>query len=71
VANVEFSLSGISASYCANYAIDQMKRKKIVIVPTRRMQFAMVSGRFLPQSIYIQIAAHQQKKKLGHANEAE
>lgn len=64
VANVEFALAGISAEYCANYAIDQMMKRKIVIVPTFTMKAAMTFGRFLPQDVYIRIAAHQQKKKL-------
>lgn len=69
VANVEFSLKGITAKYCANYAIDQMKRGKKVIVPTWTMKLAMIFGRFLPQSMYIRIAAHQQRKKLGSAKD--
>lgn len=65
VANVQFSLKGMRAEVCANYAIDQMFRKKTVIVPTLTMKLAMTFGRFLPQSLYIKMAAHQQRKKLG------
>lgn len=64
VANVEFALSGITPEYCANYAIDQMKRRKVVIVPTFTLKVATTLGRFIPQSVYIAIAGHQQKKKL-------
>ncbi len=64
VANVEFALDGISAEYCANYAVDQMRRRQVVIVPTLKMKAAMTFGRFLPQKMYIRIAAHQQKKKM-------
>lgn len=64
VANVKFALKGISASYCANYAVDQMKKKKVVIIPSLRMKLAMFAGRFLPQDIYIKMAGHQQKKKM-------
>lgn len=63
VANVEFALKGISPAYCACYALAQMKRRKVVIIPTLRMQLAMTFGRFLPEKMYIRIAAHQQKKK--------
>lgn len=65
VANVEFALPGITPEYCANYAIDQMKRRKVVIVPTFTLKAATTLGRFIPQSLYIAIAGHQQKKKLG------
>lgn len=62
VANVRFALKGISAEYCANYAIDRMMKHKTVIVPTLRMKLATTCGRFLPQSLYIKIVSHQQKK---------
>lgn len=65
VADVTFALHGISAEYCANYAVDQMKKRRVVIVPTFPMKAAMTLGRFLPQPLYIRIAAHQQKKKIG------
>ena len=64
VANVEFSLKGISASYCANYAISQMFKKKITIVPAFKMKALVVLARFLPAKVYIRIAAKQQRKKI-------
>lgn len=64
VANVEFALKGITASYCANYAVTQMFRKKITIVPAWKMKALVVISRFLPDSIYIRIAAKQQRKKI-------
>ncbi len=64
VANVEFALKGISAGYCAAYALEQMAKRQVMIIPTRLMQAAMLGGRFLPQSLYVKIAARQQKKKL-------
>ncbi len=65
VANVNFALKGISAEYCANYAIDMMKKKKVVIVPTLRMKLATTCCRFIPQNLYIKMVSHQQKKKIG------
>lgn len=63
VANVEFSLKGIPASYCANYAINQMKKRVVVIIPTIHMKLALTGGRYVPQSLLIKLTAHQQKKK--------
>lgn len=63
VANVEFALKGISAKECVRYALRQMIRRKVVIIPSLTMQLAMTFGRFLPTSIYVRLAAHQQKKK--------
>ena len=64
VANVEFALKGISAEYCANYAITQMFKKKVTIVPTFKMKAAVVLGRLIPVSLYVKIGAKQQRKKI-------
>ncbi len=64
VANVEFALKGISSQYCAQYALEQMEKRKVVIIPTLQMKLAMTFGRFLPSHLYVRIAAHQQKKKM-------
>lgn len=63
VAEVEFALKGISASYCVRYALKKMKQKKTVIIPSLPVRLAMTFGRFLPEELYIRIAAHQQRKK--------
>ena len=65
VANVEFVLKGISSAYCAKYALEKMAKRKVVIIPTLQMKMAMTFGRFLPNNLYVRIAAHQQKKKMG------
>lgn len=64
VANVEFRLKGISASSCVSYALKQMQKRQIVIVPTFYMKSAVFFGRFLPQSFYIRLVSRQQKKKI-------
>lgn len=65
VANVEFALPGISPEYCAEYAVRQMKRRKVLIVPTFTMKAATTFGRLIPQSLYINLTGRQQKKKIG------
>jgi len=64
VANVEFALKGISAYDCANYAITQMFKKKITIVPAFKMKALVSLARFIPTKLYIRIAAKQQRKKI-------
>ncbi|MBQ8802471.1 MAG: SDR family oxidoreductase [Tyzzerella sp.] len=64
VANVKFSLKGISAQFCANDAITQMFKKKVTIVPTFKMKLVVVLGRFIPEKWNIRIAAKQQWKKI-------
>jgi Short-chain dehydrogenases of various substrate specificities len=63
VANVEFSLKGISAAECVRYCLKMMKKKKIVIIPSLIMKLAVVLGKISPRSLCIAVAAHQQKKK--------
>jgi len=63
VANVEFALKGISAYTCASYAITQMFKKKITIVPAFKMKALVVLAKFIPTKLYIRIAAKQQRKK--------
>lgn len=63
VAQVEFALKGISAGECVRYALRQMAARKVVIVPTLPLRLAMTLGRFLPISVYVRLAARQQRKK--------
>lgn len=63
IAKVKFALKGISADYCASYALKQMKKRKVVIIPTLKMKLAMTLGRYLPNYLYITIASWQQKRK--------
>lgn len=64
VANVKFALKGISPEECVDYAIRQMKQKKITIVPTKTLQMGVVGGRFLPARTLTKLVGHQQKKKI-------
>lgn len=63
VANVEFSLNGISKEYCVSYALKKMYNKKKIIIPGLMMKLVITLGKFLPVKLYVKIAAHQQKKK--------
>jgi len=63
-ANVAFSLPGISATECAEYALKEMKLRKVVIIPTFRMKAAVTLQKLLPQDIVIKLTSMQQKKKI-------
>ena len=65
VANVEFTLKGISARYCVEYAIKQMIKRQTVIVPTLFMKASTTVGRLAPRNLAIKITSGQQRKKLG------
>ena len=60
----EFGLKGITADVCANYAVTQMWKRKVTIVPTLKMKAAVIAGRLIPTKWYVRIAANQQKKKI-------
>ena len=63
-AHVSFALPGITPEYCVKYAIRQMKKRKVVIIPTALLKIAAVGGRFIPQKLLIAITGRQQKKKI-------
>lgn len=65
VANVQFTLKGITPEYCVEYAIKQMIKRQTVIVPTLLMKASTTMGRLAPRNLAIKITAGQQKKKLG------
>lgn len=62
-AGVVFPLSGISASYCVSYAIRQMFKEKLTIVPTFAMKLVSIATRLLPRTYMVALTARQQKKK--------
>ena len=64
VANVQFALKGISPKYCAAYAIDQMFKRKEIIVPTARMKLVVFIQRLATRRFTVRTTAGQQKKKI-------
>lgn len=67
VADVRFTLPGISAEACVDYALQMMEKRKTVIVPGREIRAAIFAQRFLPGALTVRITSSQQKKKLGEA----
>ncbi len=64
-AGVMFALKGITPQQCVEEAMRGMLHRRVVIVPTAVMRFAMEAQRLLPVPLLMPIVAHQQKKKLG------
>lgn len=63
-ANVIFALKGISAEYCASYALIKMFKKTLIIIPTFKMKAAILSAKLSPRKAALAITKHQQRKKL-------
>lgn len=62
-AGVTFALPGISAEYCASYALLQMFKGKVTIVPTFTMKAAVIASKLAPRELAAAITAKQQMKK--------
>ncbi|MVB09707.1 short chain dehydrogenase [Caprobacter fermentans] len=63
VADVRFSVKGLSSEYVARYAVQKMFARKTLIVPGFSMKAALFGERFLPESAVVRIAYHMQKRK--------
>lgn len=65
VAMGEFSIKEASAKYVAEYAIDKMFKKKMIIVPTLRIKLGIFLLRLIPYRLQLIYCYHIQGKKLG------
>lgn len=63
VANVEFSLKGITPEYCVEYALKHMAKRQTIIVPTLLMKLSTAMGKVAPRKMTVKFTAGQQKKK--------
>ncbi len=64
VAEVSFSLKGVSTERVVDYAIKKMLKKKPLIVPTFSLKLLIFFRRFISNNFLARIVAKQQKKKL-------
>ena len=64
VAGVKFSVKPLSASYVAKYAIDNMLKGKLLIIPGFKMKCARFFGHFVSDKFLMSITYRIQKKKI-------
>lgn len=64
VAGVKFNLRGKSSEYVANYAIENMLKGKLIILPGITIKLAKAFSEICPDAIKEKIAYHMQKKKM-------
>ena len=62
-ANVKFDLKSLSAEYVAKYAIDNMFRKKLLIIPGTSVKFGLFFAKLLPKKLILKLTYNIQKKK--------
>ena len=65
VAHGEFSIKEASSKYVAEYAINKLFKKKMIIIPTFRIKLGIFLLRILPYRIQLIYCYHIQGKKLG------
>lgn len=63
VANVKFSLKGLSSEYVAKYAIDKLIEKKNIIIPGFKIKIIAFLSKIAPTNLVLNIAYKQQKRK--------
>ena len=64
VANVKFSIQSLNSHDVAEYAINQMFKRKLIIIPGWKMKFIIFS-RLFPRKLLLRINYNIQKKKEG------
>ena len=64
VANVKFSLKGLSSEYVAKYAIDKMLKNKSVIVVGWKIKVARFLSKISPDTIVAKVCYHMQRRKI-------
>lgn len=63
VAGVDFAVRPLKSSYVAKYAIDQMFKNKMLIIPGFKMKCAKFFGRFVSDKALLRMTYNIQKKK--------
>ena len=63
VAGVNFSIKPLTSKYVAKYAIDQMFKNKMIIVPGLKLKMARFFGKFLSDRKIMKIVYRIQRKK--------
>lgn len=62
-AHVKFNLKSLNAQIVARYAIDQMFKKKLIIIPGGYMKLGIFVSRFIPTKLLLKIAYKIQERK--------
>ena len=64
VANVRFSLKGITPKYCVQYALKKMEKGKEIIVPTFQLKAACFFSKILMRRFIVKTVSKQQRRKI-------
>lgn len=64
VADVEFSIKGLTSEYVAKYAISKLEKGKFYIVPGIEIKFVKIGAKITPTPIVSKISYKMQKRKI-------
>ncbi|MBF1052708.1 MAG: SDR family oxidoreductase [Peptostreptococcus sp.] len=64
VANCSFGISGIGPDQCASEALENLFKKKTIIIPSKKMRLVNKLSRLVTRDMLINICGRQQKKKI-------
>lgn len=64
-ANVKFSVKALTSRYVSEYALDQMFKRKLTIVPGFTMKLARFFQKFVSEKLLLKITYKLQKRKEG------
>ncbi len=64
VANVNFAVKPLTSEYVARYAIDNMFKEKMLIIPGFKMKCAKFFGRFVSDKFLLRMAYRIQRRKV-------
>ncbi len=65
VANVRFSVRGLTSEQAAHFAIEGMEKGKMIIMPGLLMKLARFGERFVPEQLMLRLSYHMQDRKNG------
>ena len=63
IAGVKFSVKPLTSAYVARYAIDEMLKNKMLIIPGFKMKCAKFFSRFVSDKFLLRIIYRVQKRK--------
>lgn len=64
IANVNFAVKPLTSEYVARYAIDNMFKEKMLIIPGFKMKCAKFFGRFVSDKFLLRMAYRIQRRKV-------
>ena len=64
VADVQFTLKGLSSEYVAKYTVDKMLKGKFYIVPGIKIKLAKIATKIVPNNIVAMFTYNVQKRKI-------